>query len=524
LLERLDLRGQALEVDGTGGRNLLGGLGFRGRAEITDASRIYGKADGAFGGPIAASMPRAGAPWSVTFDGRGRGLTTGLDELDRLLGTTPRLQLTGNLAGGRVAVEQARLTGDQGSATARGLVEGDGRLRLALTWDARGPFGVGPLEIDGAMTGEGALTGTLAQPRADLRARFAEVAAGPLDLTDADLVLSFRRGEDASDGRIAVTAGSNYGPARASGAFFLGGDRIRLTDVDLDAGGVVAQGAIALSNRVPSSADLTFTARPGAFLASGRAEGRIRLTEGAGDETAVLQVTGRDVRLSGSSYVIRSLDLNGRGTLRRLPFTLVADVGGATPVSVDGSGVYSRDGAAQSVVLEGAGRVREIAFNTRAPAVIALAGGGRVVRVDLAVGGGVLLGELRQDERAAIVEANLTSVQLGSLMPDMRGRVTGRLSLRGAGDDLSGSANLDFADIRSIDAPNALAVDGTLNAILVGDQLRLQARASDDGQVQAAADLTLPVEASAAPLRLAVVRTREMSGEASIRGQIQPIW
>lgn len=524
LLERLDLRGQALEVEGTGGRNLLGGLGFRGRAEITDASRIYGKADGAFGGPIAASMPRSGAPWSVTFDGRGRGLATGLGELDRLLGTTPRLQLTGNLAGGRVAVEQARLTGAQGSATARGLVEGDGRLRLALTWDARGPFGVGPLEIDGAMTGEGALTGTLAQPRADLRAQFAEVAAGPLNLTDADLVLSFRRGEDASDGRIAVTAGSNYGPARASGAFFLGGDRIRLTDVDLDAGGVVAQGAIALSNRVPSSADLAFTARPGAFLASGRAEGRIRLTEGAGDETAVLQVTGRDVRLSGSGYVIRSLDLNGRGTLQRLPFTLVADVGGATPVSFDGSGVYSRDGAAQSVVLEGSGRVREIAFNTRAPAVIALAGGGRVARVDLAVGGGVLLGELRQDERAAIVEANLTSVQLGSLMPDMRGRVTGRLSLRGSGEDLSGSANLDFADIRSIDAPNALSVDGTLNAILVGDRLRLQARASDDGQVQAAADLTLPVEASAAPLRLAVVRTGSMSGEASIQGQIQPIW
>ncbi len=524
LLERLDLRGQALEVEGTGGRGLLGGLGFRGRAEITDASRIYGKAEGAFGGPVAASMPRAGGPWSLTFDGRGRGLATGLGELDRLLGTTPRLQLTGNLAGGRVAVEQARLTGDQGSATARGLVEGDGRLRLALSWDARGPFGVGPLEIDGAMTGQGALTGTLAQPRADLRARFAEVAAGPLDLTDADLVLSFRRGEDASDGRIAVTAGSNYGPARASGAFFLGGDRIRLTDVDLDAGGIVARGDIALSDRVPSSADLVFTARPGAFLASGRAEGRIRLTEGAGDETAILQVTGQDVRLSGSGYVIRRLDLNGRGTLQRLPFTLVADVGGATPVSFDGSGVYSRDGPAQSVVLEGAGRIREIAFNTRAPAVIALAGGGRVVRVDLAVGGGVLLGELRQDQRAAIVEANLTSVQLGSLMPDMRGRVTGRLSLRGAGDDLSGSANLDFADIRSIDAPNALSVDGTLNAILVSDRLRLQARAADNGQVQAEADVTLPVEASAAPLRLAVVRTGEMSGEASIRGQIQPIW
>jgi translocation and assembly module TamB len=524
LLERVEATGQAIRVSGSGGRNLRGGLGFRGRAEITDASRVRTGARGAFGGAISASMARTGAPWRVTFDGRGRGLTVGMSELDRLLGRTPRLQLTGALNRGRIEVERAQLTGAQGSAAARGLIEGDGRMRLALNWDARGPFAVGPIEIDGAMTGNGALTGTLAQPRADLRAAFGQVSAGALTLTDADLILSFRRGADASDGRIAVIAGSNYGPARASGNFYLGGDRIRLTDVDLDAGGVTAQGAIALSNRVPSSADLSFNARPGAFLASGTAEGRVRLTEGAGAETAILDVTGRNVRLAGSTWVVRTLDLNGRGTLDRLPFTLKADVGGATPVSFDGTGVYSREGQGQSVILEGSGRVREIAFTTRNPAIIALSGDGRVARVDLGVGGGVLTGELRQDSRAAIIEANLTSVELGSLAPDLRGRVTGRLSLRGAGDDLSGSANVTLEDIRSIDAPRGLAVDGALNAILVNNTLRIQAQAADEGAVRATADVTLPVEASAAPLRLAIARTRPMSGDIAIDGQIQPIW
>lgn len=524
LLERLDLTGQGLTVTGSGGRNLVGALGFRGRAEITDAARLRTGARGRFGGPITASMARTGAPWRLTFDGRGRGLAIGMAELDRLLGATPRLQLTGALDDGRIAVEQAQLTGAKGSAAARGLIEGDGRLRLALNWNAEGPFGVGPVAIDGAMTGQGALTGTLAEPRADLTAAFAKVNAGALALTDVDMILSFRRGADASDGRIVVTSGSNYGPARASGNFFLGGDRIWLTDVDLNAGGVAAQGAIALSNNVPSSADLTFTARPGAFLASGTADGRIRLTEGAGAETAILDVTGRNVRFAGSTWIIRTLDLNGRGTLERLPFTLKADVGGATPVSFDGTGVYSRDGPSQSVVLEGGGRVREIAFTTRNPAVIALSGDGRVARVDLAVGGGVLLGELRQDSRAAIIEANLTSVDLGSLIQDMRGRVTGRLSLRGAGDDLSGSANITLNGMRSIDAPRGIAVDGTLNALLVNNTLRIQANAADGDAVRAVADLTLPVEASAAPLRLAIVRTRDMSGEISIQGQIQPIW
>ncbi|MBU3969575.1 MAG: hypothetical protein KKG54_02135, partial [Alphaproteobacteria bacterium] len=367
LLERINLTGQALTLTGSGGRNLVGALGFRGRAEITDASRLRKGARGRFGGPITASTARTGAPWRLTFDGRGRGLSIGMDELDRLLGPTPRLQLTGALDDGRIAVERAELTGAKGTAAARGLIEGDGRLRLALSWDAQGPFGVGPVEIDGAMTGQGALTGTLAEPRADLTAAFGKVNAGALSLTDAEMVLSFRRGADASDGRIAVTAGSNYGPARASGNFFLGGDRLRLTDVDLNAGGVTAQGAIALSDNVPSSADLTFTARPGAFLASGTADGRIRLTEGAGDETAILAVTGRNVQLAGSTWIIRTLDLNGRGTLERLPFTLKADVGGATPLSFDGTGVYSRAGPSQTVVLEGSGRVREIAFTTRNP-------------------------------------------------------------------------------------------------------------------------------------------------------------
>ena len=524
LLQRLDLTGQALTVSGSGGRNLLGALGFRGRAEITDASRLRTGASGSFGGPITAAMARTGEPWRLTFDGRGQRLAVGMDELDRLLGPAPRLQLTGSLDDGRIAIERAELTGAKGSANARGLIEGDGRLRLALNWDAQGPFGVGPVAIDGAMTGQGALTGTLAQPRADLTAAFGSVNAGALALTDVDMVLSFRRGADASDGRIALTAASNYGPARASGNFFLGGDRIRLTDVDLNAGGVEAQGAVALSNNFPSSADLTFTARPGAFLASGTADGRIRLTEGAGDETAILEVRGRDVRLAGSTWVIRTLDLNGRGTLERLPFTLKADVGGATPVSFDGTGVYSRTGPAQSVVLEGAGRVREIAFVTRNPAVIALSGDGRVVRMDLGIGGGVLLGEWRQDARAAIIEANLTSVELGSLMRDMRGRVTGRLSLRGAGEDLSGSANVTLADVRSIDAPRGLAVGGTVNALLVNNTLRIQAEARNSGAVSATADITLPVVASAAPLRLAVIRTQPMSGDIAIQGEIQPIW
>jgi len=524
LLRRIEARGQALTLTGSGGRSLTGGLGFRGRADITDIGRIRPGARGTFGGPIEASSARNGAPWRLTFDGRAGQLATGLAELDRLLGAAPRLQLTGALDKGRIAIEQSLLTGVAGTASARGLIEPNGRLRLALDWNASGPFGVDPIAIDGAMTGNGALTGTLAQPRPDLTATFASLAAGPLTLADADLVLSFRKGVDASDGRIVLTAGSSYGPARAAGNFFLGGARMRLTEVDLNAGGVTAQGSITLADNTPSSADLTFTARPGAFLASGTADGRVRLTESAGNETAILDVSGKNVRFAGSGYVIRTLELKGRGTLARLPFTVTADVGGDTPAAFEGSGVYARSGRAQSVTLEGSGSVRDVDFSTRNPAVVALSGDGRVARVDLSVGGGRLIGELRQDSDAAVIQADLTSVELGSIAPDLRGRVTGRVSLRGAGDDLSGSANITLAQLRSIDAPRGLFVDGAVNATLVNNTLRLQANAAGTDALNATAYITLPVEASAIPLRLAIARTRPMSGEVMVRGQIQPIW
>ncbi|MDB5420296.1 MAG: hypothetical protein JWR59_243, partial [Brevundimonas sp.] len=246
--------------------------------------------------------------------------------------------------------------------------------------------------------------------------------------------------------------------------------------------------------------------------------------EGAGDETAILNVTARNARLAGTTWTVRNLDLNGRGTLSNLPFTLAMDVGGATPVQFNGAGVYSRNDVGQAVTLRGGGRVREVAFTTRTPAVLSMMKDGYAARFDLGVGGGVLAGNLRQTDQGVLLDADLSAVELGSIAPDLRGAVTGKVSLRGAGSDLSGSANVALSQVRSVDAPRGLAVDGSLNATLNDDILRIQAQAHDDAAVRASVDLTLPVEASAVPLRLAIVRTRPMSGQVEMHGQIQPIW
>ncbi|MDO1558556.1 translocation/assembly module TamB domain-containing protein [Brevundimonas sp. 2R-24] len=524
LFERVILDGSAFHLDGRGSRGVTGALSFQGDAIVEDFSRIRRAGSGRLDLDFSASK-RSQNPWSFRIDARGRRLHTGMAQLDRLLGETPRLRGQGVLSEGRLAISQSELTGQSGRLGARGFLGLGGRdTRLLLDWDASGPFGIGPIEVVGEASGQGALTGTLNRPIIDLTANISRLDAGPLPLTDADLTLRFRRGANGSDGRFVLTADSRYGPARASSDFRFGGGGVALNNLDVAAGGVVAQGDVALNGRTPSSADLTFTARPGAFITSGQADGVIRLSGSRGDAQAMVDVRATDVRLAGSDTHIRRLSLQGQGTLERLPFRVSADVRGATPVIFEGTGLYSRQGQAQSVALEGSGRIRDIAFRTRAPAVFALADGGRVVRANLEVGGGALIGELRQDQQGAVLQADLSSVDLASLTPDLRGRITGRVSLRGRGDDLSGSVTAQLQDARSRDTGPGVNVDANVEAILLNNRLEITATAANGGDARSELELSLPVRASAAPLRLAVARDAPIRGQVTLNGEIQPIW
>lgn len=524
LIRRLDLDGAALDISAEGSRGIRGDLATEGSAVISDVSLLRRKAGGGLGLTFRASQAGQG-PWNLAVTADGRGLRTGWAELDRLLGTSPNFSGEGLIGDNRIVVSRASLSGSAARLNARGLIGlADGSMRLALDWTARGPFGVGPVEIGGAARGDGALTGSLARPVLDLTADFASVAAGPLALSDTHLILTFRHGDDASDGRVTITGDSPYGPARAFSLFHIAEDGVRLNDMDINAGGVTARGDLALSGSNPASANLTFEAQPGAFLAAGTASGRVVLTEGPGDAQALVDVTGRGVRFAGSSYVIRTLRLQGQGTLARLPFTVQADVGGAIPVRFQGSGTYAREAARQTVTLQGGGRVRDVSFDTRTPLVLVLADGARSIRSDLNIGGGVLVGEVREDATAALIQARLTGVDLRSIAPDLTGRVTGEVNLEGTRDDLNGTIIARLENARSRDAGADMDIDALITARLVDDRMLVQAEASDAAGVRSEANLSLPVTASAAPLRLAINRNEAISGDVTLQGQIRSIW
>lgn len=524
LFERLRIEGYGARVDGSGGRNLLGGLTFKGRFDLFNARALRPAARGEVTAAFEASQARPGQPWALGFDARGRRFQTGMGELDRLLGTEPRLTGKGALAEGRVAIEAASLVGKAGQVTAKGTITNGDEMKLALDWSAKGPFKAGPVEIAGDARGTGALTGTFASPRADLKARFDQIDLGALVLTAADVTLSFHRDNKAYDGRIAITSGSNYGPAEGRSAFRFVGDGVRLDELYVNAGGLNAQGSLALQGRNPSSADLLFRAQAGAFVESGFAAGRIRLTDGPASSQALVDVTAENLRLRGSGYRFRALRLSGRGTLARLPFVVSADVAGQPPIKFEGEGVYTRAGDLQSISLDGQGQVRRARFGTNSPILFTINGPDLTTRVDLGFANGRLVGSATQTRAAFDARADLTGVDLGAIGEDWAGKINGVLIMTGRGDRLGGSLDARLEDARSTDGPRNLAIDGTIKAVLTDQRLRLEASAFDSTGLRAATNLDLPVEASAAPLRLAVVRTQPMSGAFSIKGEVKPVW
>ena len=524
LFERLRIEGYGGRVDGSGGRNLLGGLTFKGKLDLFNARAIRPGARGAVVADFDATQARPGQPWALTFDARGRGFQTGMGEFDRLLGTEPRLAARGALAEGRILIENADLTGKSGRVNAKGTIEGGQTMKLALDWSARGPFKAGPVDIMGDASGTGALTGTFAEPRADLKARFDQIDLGAMVLTAADVTLSFHRANKAYDGRIAISSGSNYGPAEARAAFRFMGDGVRLDDLYVNAGGLNAQGSLALQGRNPSSADLLFRAQAGAFVESGFAAGRVRLTDGPSDASALIDVTAENLRLKGSAWRFRALRLSGRGTLGRLPFVVSADVAGTPPIKFEGEGLYTRIGDLQSISLGGQGQLRRARFSTNSPILFTINGAERTTKVDLGFAHGRLVGTARQTKAGFDARADLTGVDLGAIGEDLAGKINGVLTLNGRGDSLTGMLDAQLEDARSVDGPRNLSIDANIKAVLDDARVRVQANAFDSTGLRAETNLDLPVETSAAPLRIAVVRTRPMSGSFSMKGEIKPVW
>jgi len=525
LIRRLTVTGPGIQLAASGERGLLGGLTFKGSATLANLAAAHQGARGIVKAAWSASQGAPGRPWSVSFDAAAQNFAAGLGEIDRLLGASPRLRAAADIRAGQIAVSSATLGGAAGSMGAAGTIVAGRDLALSLTWRAQGPFHAGPLEIDGAAHGQGALTGTLADPKADLEAEFDRLDIPSIPLSRAVVHASFQGAPGGPVGHIAVAGQSQWGPARGAAAFRFVPGGVDLSGLDLDAGGVTAAGSLSLERAEASSADLTLALGPGALLAQGSAKGRLRIADAAGGARATLALAATDARLAGSGLAVSDLQLHADGPLTRLPYALTArgeSQGGAWRLA--GSGAFAGASGGSTLTFAGSGKARRVDFRTLEPARITLGPARSTADLHLAVGGGRADVELAAVGSELTAKGSLAGVGLDLFDPDYVGRFDADFALAGAGPSLTGHGLMRLTGAGGRELAGQSPVDGSIRAGLAKGALAIDAEFHNAKGLAASADLVLPAQASAAPFRIAIERGAPVRGRFALSGETKPIW
>ena len=527
LIKSLDVTGKGVKLQGTGGQNpLFKGLSFKGDLQITDLSQVLPGSGGGLQASWSASQDAGlDKPWVFTAEGRGQRMTTGTPEIDRLMGPEPRLTLSANFVDNAFNISKAALEGAKERASAEGRWALAGDLDLKLDWEAEGPFGFGPLEIDGKAAGQGRITGMIGAPKVELAANFGSIAFPEMTVRQAHMDLTLEQGKDGSDGAVALNGQSDYGAARARANFRFLSTGIDLTAIDADAGGIKAKGGLSLRDGSPSRADLAVDIGPGALLREGEAKGVVKITGDSKAARADVDLTAKAVVLRDQPLALATARLTASGPLSQLPYKLTAD--GAwlrTPIKVDGAGVLAKDPKGYAVTFSGSGNLRRAPFRTLEPVTVRLDEGDKSARLRLALGGGQAQLDGRQAGGAFTLNAGLAGVDLSFLSEDFTGGLDANLALQGQGPELHGSFDAALKGAKSRDARKGLSIDGQFKGVLQGGRITLDGKLGSQQGLTATANLVLPAEASAAPFRIALVKTKAMQGGFEANGEIQPLW
>ncbi|RRN63753.1 translocation/assembly module TamB [Caulobacter sp. 602-1] len=515
-----------LIVTGKGERGPLGGLSFDGDMKVASMGPVRPGAKGSVTAKWTANS-FANRPWSFTVDGRAAGFATGYPEIDRLLGATPRLNGKASWNDGVLAVADAKLEGTNASLQSSGKMTVAKALELdfKLDWTATGPFRAGPVEVAGKAAGDGHVGGTLAAPKAELNADFDRIDLPMLPLTKAHLTLTFARGPNATDGVAALQADSGYGPARGRTAFRFSPGGIELSELDVDAGGAKAKGAMSLRDGLPATADLTVAIGPGAFLPQGQVRGAAKLVDapGGGGASATLDLTAEDV--ATGAWKVRSARIKADGPLARLPLSI--DARGEAPGGrwrIGGTGDLAQNGKIYDLSLDAAGRMGRTEVKTRETAKVRFGDGPTQARLRLAIDKGRADIDADLGGATAMLKAELAGVAITAFNPDLDGDIDGSFNLRGQGETLGGDFTMRLSNARERGAKIEQSLNAKVHGDLTDSHLTIVADGDNSQGLKADANLVLPVEASARPLRLVIDKKRGVQGQFSAKGEIKPLW
>ncbi|MGE5501400.1 MAG: translocation/assembly module TamB domain-containing protein, partial [Ignavibacteriales bacterium] len=172
----------------------------------------------------------------------------------------------------------------------------------------------------------------------------------------------------------------------------------------------------------------------------------------------------------------------------------------------------------------GSGQLGRADVRTLETAILRFGGPEQTARLRLAVGPGRADIDARLADGAAVINAVLNDVALNAFNEDMQGKIDATASLQGKGERLTGSLQANLRGARGRGIPQNLSLDGAIEARLDDTELAIDATATNAQGLRSKANVVLPVEASAAPLRLAIANRRPMRGEFFADGEVKPLW
>jgi translocation and assembly module TamB len=524
-LDRLAVSADHLRLAAQG---TLDGSTLGGEAQITLALDTLRPFAEAYGSPLAgaaefdASLELGAGAELIGIDlyCGTRGLTGLPEAIGALVGPAPTLEAKAIVVpDDAVELTHLRLKGSD--------VTLDGRLELdlpeqtldgALSLDLPDLAGLSPLlgiEIDGPLTADVRLRGAVARPAIELAAqsRGLRVAGEHID------ALAFSaKGEgtpEAAAGTLRLAGSARAVQAELASGFELRSRSLRLSELALSAPRTRLAGSLAidLDRRLVEGELAGRIEELGALagLVPGRLAGALDLEARASAEndsqSVTLALKGNDVggdfgrlgRLDMQATVsdvmraprlaadlalndfaqgavrLSEGTLRAQGTARALSVTVAAAGETHVPYDLDGRLEVALEAPIQVRIEALEGRIAEQPLSLARPATLTLADG--TIALDdlsLRLADARLTAGLALSPQQVRGEANLERLPLALLArfgaPDLGGRLDGRLSLRGAADNPTGSVRLEATEVALAappfeDVPPAtLSLTGTLEA------------------------------------------------------------
>lgn len=523
-LRRFELTDSPLRVSARG--PVIGSPRLNGRWTLADLDaldpRFSGRADGA----ITLAQPES-SPWRLSLTGRAEGVSGFPAPLDALIGRAPELDVQLSFPGGPIRVDRATLQSRQLRFGAQGSL-GE---TVALDWEAsaRGPVTVGGAQIAGAADLAGTVTGRLSNPAATALAQLDGLSVAGVDASRATVRLSLEPERGGARAGTMAFEGLVAGRRAEADARLVLDDGLVFEDAEVRWASFVAKGRAGFTEAGPvADASLSGTLQALIPDASGAIAGQVRLTSAADGARLDLRVNAAQARLPGGVRFTRA-QARAEGLLDALAVSVVG-AGAAPdgrPFSLDLSGRTRREEDTLIFGGDAEARVGDIAIASRTPVTIAFDEGETRLGADLAIGDGRLelawrSGPRGVDGRAAFVDTPVAPFAAFAGEPAL-GSVSGSISLSGAGARLTGAVSLVAVGLRVQDRA-ADALDARLTGRLADDRFEGALVARSAAGLEAALEGSIPLAASASPLRIA--RAEGATAEASwrVQGPIGGLW